>query len=478
MPLASPVRSRPAAAFWYGRIVVLLRLFVEIRREEAAAAVLLGINGLLMMTSYYILKTVREPLILLGGGRTGVELKTYATAVQALLLLGVVPLYGLLASRVDRLRLIRATMAFLVVSLVVFSVLGDLGVPIGVAYYLWLGMSSLIGVAQFWSFANDYYTTAQGERLFPVIATGGSLGAILGAGLARWLLARIGVLQLMLVAAGLFVAYTAVFGLIERIERPEPADVARKPLAGAGGFQLVMKSRYLLLIGLMVMVANLVNTQGEYVLARAVTAQAEKLVPAPAAPSARTSAAVIAARRVAIGNLYGEFYGGVSLFGFLIQIFAVSRIFRHLGIHRALYVFPLIALGAYGSMAALPVFVLIAAAKTVENSADYSLHNTVRQALFLPTSREAKYKAKAAIDSFFLRSGDLIAGATVFAGVHVLGLSARWFALSNMVLIVVWMGIVTVLARQYRRLAAERAATPGAPDRNSRRTSALYPGVE
>jgi AAA family ATP:ADP antiporter len=449
--LASPAQSRPAPPWWYGPLATVLRLFVDVRREEVVAVALLGLNGLLMMTAVYVLKTIREPLILLGG-RSGVELKTYATAAQAVLLLAVVPLYSLLASRVDRLRLIRVTTAVLVSSLVVFSVLGELGIPIGVPYYLWLGMASLIGVAQFWSFANDYYTTSQGERLFPVIATGGSLGAILGAGLARWLVARIGVLQLMLVAAVLFVGYTIVFGLVERLAAPEPEDASRQPLAGAGGFQLVMKSRYLLLIGVMVMVANLVNTQGEYVLARAVTAQAEKVVPS----AVHATAAVIAARRVVVGNLYGEFYGGVSLFGFLIQILAVSRIFKHLGMHRALYVFPLIALAAYGSMAALPIFVLIAAAKTVENSADYSLHNTVRQALFLPTSREAKYKAKAAIDSFFLRAGDLIAGVTVFAGAHVLGLSVRWFAVTNMVLIGVWMAIVAVLSRHYRRLASSQ----------------------
>jgi AAA family ATP:ADP antiporter len=454
--LASPAPSPTAPSSRYERVAAVLRLVFDVRREEMAAVMLLGLNGLLMMTAYYVLKTIREPLILLGG-RSGVELKTYATAAQAVLLLAVVPLYGMLASRVDRLRLIRVTTATLVSSLVVFSLLGEMGVPIGIPYYLWLGMASLIGVAQFWSFANDYYTTGQGERLFPVIATGGSLGAILGAGLARWLMARIGVLQLMLVAAGLFVGYSTVFGLVERLDPPQPGDGARGPVAGAGGFELVMKSRYLLLIGVMVMVANLVNTQGEYVLARAVTAQAEKLVPS----GAHASAAVIAARRVVIGNLYGEFYGGVSLFGFLIQILAVSRILKHLGMHRALYVFPLIALGAYGSMAALPIFVLIAAAKTAENSADYSLHNTVRQALFLPTSREAKYKAKAAIDSFFLRAGDLIAGATVFAGVHLLRLSVRWFAVANMVLIVVWMAIVAVLSRHYRRLAGGLPVEPG-----------------
>jgi ATP:ADP antiporter, AAA family len=460
---SSPAASRP------GRLVRhLFRPFAEVREEEVPAMVALSTNAFLMMTAYYILKTVREPLILQGGtgGLSGVELKTYATAAQAVLLLALVPLYSHVAGRVTRLRLVRVTVALAVASLLLFAGLGALEIPIGIPYYLWLGMGGLIGIAQFWSFANDYYTRLRGERLFPLIAAGGTLGAILGSGVARWLLSRTGLTSLMLISAALLVAYAAVFGLIERLEHPAPdaAETARSPVDGRTAFQLVAHSRYLQLIAVMVMVANLVNTQGEYVLAHAVNSQAEQLVPAPAPASELSGEARRAlrdARRVVVGQLYGEFYGGVNLFGFLIQIVFVSRLFKYLGVHGALYVFPLVALGAYGSMAAAPAFALIAAAKTIENSADYSLHNTIRHALFLPTGRDAKYKAKAAIDSLCLRSGDLIAGATVFAGIHLFHLSARAFALGNMLLIVAWLAITVPLSRHYRRLAAAQGA--GAP---------------
>ena len=90
--------------------------------------------------------------------------------------------------------------------------------------------------------------------------------------------------------------------------------------------------------------------------------------------------------------------------------------------------------------------------KTSENSLDYSLHNTLRQALFLPTSPAAKYKAKAAIDTFFFRMGDVIAGlGIVFLFVEVLGLGVRAFAVLNVVLAVVWL----VLAYRAGRLHDE-----------------------
>jgi AAA family ATP:ADP antiporter len=103
-------------------------------------------------------------------------------------------------------------------------------------------------------------------------------------------------------------------------------------------------------------------------------------------------------------------------------------------------------------MAAVPLFAVIGVAKLTENSMDYSLHNTTRQALFLPTDREAKYKAKMAIDSFFFRMGDVAAAAVVFAGIHVLQLSIRGIAVVNLLAATGWLVIVTRISRRYQAL--------------------------
>jgi AAA family ATP:ADP antiporter len=251
----------------------------------------------------------------------------------------------------------------------------------------------------------------------------------------------------MLLAAAVLVLYAALYRIIDPPHRPagQPISQDNLPLGSRGGFELVLRNRYLLLIAFTVLLSSLVNTHGEFVLADAVNARAEHLVPG----------GDLAQRRLVVGELYGNFYSAVNLLALVIQLLLVAPLFRHLGIHRALYLFPLIALAAYGSIAAAPAFLLIATAKTAENATDYSLHNSVRHTLFLPTSRADKYKAKAAIDAFFLRFGDLIAGGTVFAGVHLLHLSARQFALVNVGLIGVWLMIVPALARHYRRLASE-----------------------
>ncbi|NOT33386.1 MAG: hypothetical protein HOP12_04360, partial [Candidatus Eisenbacteria bacterium] len=173
--------------------------FAEVRGGEGATALLLMLNVFLLLGAYYLLKTVREPLILAGGGA---EVKSYAAAGQAVLLLVLVPLYGQFASRVSRLRLITWVTVFFIANLVVFYLLAAQQVPfLGVAFFLWVGIFNLLVIAQFWAFANDVYSPEQGQRLFAIVAFGASSGAVAGSWAAGMLIPRLGVYPLMLVAA-------------------------------------------------------------------------------------------------------------------------------------------------------------------------------------------------------------------------------------------------------------------------------------
>ena len=100
-------------------------------------------------------------------------------------------------------------------------------------------------------------------------------------------------------------------------------------------------------------------------------------------------------------------------------------------------------------LALVPILSLIRVAKIVENTVDYSVQNTARHALFLPTSREAKYKAKAAIDSFFWRTGDALSALLVFTGTQ-LALGPSGFAAVNVVLVLVWLGIAFAIVRHLK----------------------------
>ena len=145
-----------------------LKLFTDVRGGESTTALLLMLNVFLLLTAYYVIKVVREPLILAGGGA---ELKSYSSAGQAILLLGAVPLYGMLANHFPRRRLINLVTVFFVACLVVFYGLARLEVPIGVPFFLWVGIFNLMVIAQFWAARRRRRPRSAWGRRWPATAT-------------------------------------------------------------------------------------------------------------------------------------------------------------------------------------------------------------------------------------------------------------------------------------------------------------------
>jgi ATP:ADP antiporter, AAA family len=426
-----------------------LSLFTEVRAGEGATALLLAANIFSILAFYSVLKVVRESLILSEGGAV---VKSYSAAGQALLLLGIVPLYGAFASSVNRIRLICGVTLFFASHLIIFYLLGSAGVHVGIAFYLWIGIFNMMMPAQFWAFANDLFSTERGRRLFPIVGMGASLGALMGAGLTTKYFAGAGPYLLMLISAGglmLPIVFTLWVNSRERVsKRDEAAAAAEQPLGKVGGFQLVFQQRYLLLIALLLVALNLVNTIGEFVLGDLITAEAKAAVASGAAGGLD--------ERALIGTMAGGVQTWVNLLGLLFQAFLVSRVFKYIGVRGALFILPLIAMGSYSLMALLPIFSIVRVAKILENSTDYSIQNTTRQALFLPTSREAKYKAKQAIDAFFVRFGDMLQALVVFIGTS-LAFSLSQFATLNLVFVAIALVIVVGIYREHKRLTADLA---------------------
>jgi AAA family ATP:ADP antiporter len=428
-----------------------LRLFGEVEAGESLTALLMLTNIFLILAGYYIVKTVREPLILASGGA---EVKSYAAAGMALVLMGFIPLYSWFASKVDRMRLICGVLVFFMANIELFWLGARGGVPyLGVAFFIWVGIFNNAIVAQFWSYGNDIYRLEVGQRLFPVIGIGATLGSPVGSWVAAKLF-RAGIsaysmlhitAMILLVSMGLFVAVE----LREGRRRQRPGAAASKLETGPGGFALIARSPYLRLIAVLILLLNLVNTTGEYILGRSVVLEA-----------ARLSAASAAFREEAfIGAFYGEYNFWVSIGAIVIQALLVSRIVKHLGVAGAVLTLPVVALGAYGSILSGAAFLAaIRWAKTAENAADYSVMNTARQMLWLPTSREEKYKAKQAMDTFVVRAGDVLSAGFVYLGTSVLSLGPRSFAGTNLVLIALWLVVGVLLVRENRALA--RRASP------------------
>jgi len=453
MAAPPPAPFRPAQKSPLDRA---LSIVTDVRAGEGLTALLLTANLFTFFALYYLLRPVRQALIL--SEATAVA-ASYSAAAQALILAGVVPLYGVIASRVNRMTLITWVICFFAANLGIFYLLGSAGARLGVPFYIWLGIFNLMIPAQLWAFANDIYVSERGKRLFPLIGIGASLGAWIGAEIASSIFDLFGQPYPLMLIAGmsLFICLGLTVWANRREEQAsslEPtAAHAEKPLGPEGGFQLVLAQRYLLYIALFIVMLNIVSTIGDFLLADLVERRADALV----------ADGTIAADGVGawIGGFYGDFYANVNLAGFLIQTFLVSRIMKYLGVRGALFVVPLVALGTYGGMLFFPVFTLIRWVKVLENGTNYSLLNTVRHALFLPTSREAKYKAKQAIDAFFWRAGDLLQAVVVFIGTRI-GMETSQYAALNLVFVVIWLGLAVGIAREHRRITGhdieERAA--------------------
>lgn len=419
---------------------------------ECKTAMLLMVNIFVLLTSYYILKTVREPLILAGGGA---ELKSYTAAGQALFLFIAVPIYSWLVNRMDRLVLINRLTLFFISNLVLFYILAQLNVPyLGIPFYVWVGVFSLMVMAQFWSLANDMFTPEQGKRLFPLVAFGSSIGAIFGSWIAGVLIRNgVGAYEMMLISGGLLLVCIWITSIITGSEAPCPAgavcrksnvDVEGPPVEDISGFTLVLKDKYLLLIAFLMLLTNLVNTNGEFILGKIVLEAANNALP-------NGTKAEIGQY---IGSFYSNFFTIVNIVSASLQLFAVSRILKYAGMRVALLVLPVIALGSYAVMALSATVLIVKIAKIAENSTDYSLQNTTRHALFLPTSVTAKYKGKQAIDTFFVRMGDVSSALVVFTGT-ALGFSLAGFAMVNIVLVLIWIALAVSIGKMNKTLTAE-----------------------
>lgn len=422
-------------------ISVVLRPFTKVHADEAVTVLLMALCAFLLLTAYYLLKTVREPLILLEGGA---EVKLYARAGQTVLMVGVVYLYGELARRVGRTKLLSFVFLFFISNLVVFTLLATTDLPIGLAFFLWVGVFSYTVVAQLWALAADTYTEEQGKRLFPIIGAGSSIGAVLGALFARSLVPY-GPPVLMGTAVVLLLGCV---GLILWIGRRPRQDVHReehtdKPLAEQGAWHVLARDRYLILIAGMVVFLNWVNSSGEYLLDRTLVTMANE-----------TAAAGGVAAKTYIGTFKADYYFWYNTIGLTLELFVVSRVFKLVGIRKALLVMPCFALLAYGSAFFLPTLAVLRLVKIGENSLQYSLQDTTRHALFLVATRVEKYVGKTATDTVAVRVGAIMSMVMVFTGTR-LGWSTTTFLAINVGMAVVWLGFAVLIGREHRRRSDE-----------------------
>ena len=398
------------------------------------------------------------------------ESKAYLYAAMAVLFIFFNSWFSRLSSKVPRQKLITVVTLFFISNLMLFYVLNLAGTPMsvmGIVFFIWLGMFNVMIVAQFWAFANDLYTEEAGKRLFPMIMVGQNIGALLGSTITFIFVEALGLYQTMLLSGGILGICIYLTYLIHK--REIESSVAnkekvvskneslkkeqKKPLKKGEGFRLVLKSRYLLYIALLILVLNLVNTTGEYIRDHVFIRTADEAI-----QSSTEVVDIEVFKSEYIAKLESGFNWLVNSLAVAIQLLLVSRIFKWFGVRGAILILPLVALGGYFFIAFGASLVVVRWAKAFENSTDYSLMNACRAALYLITSREEKYKAKAVIDTFFVRAGDVLTGLFVFVGTTYWAFTVERFAKFNMVVVAIWILLCILIIREHRRTSLQRSS--------------------
>ncbi len=422
-----------------------LSLFTKVQAGEVRCIAVLCLQALLLMVAYYLIRPVREALILTEGSA---ELRSYAVGVQALLLIIIIPAYGLLVRRVASCRVFQCVNAFFALNLVVFFLLGQAGWRFGFLFFVWGSIFSVMTVTQFWAFATDLFNVKSGQRLFSVIAVGVSGGAWIGSRLASIGFETFGPYGLMLASAAVLVGATFLSQLArdcvpttsrsaQAVDEQGAGREQGQAVRWLGGFAVIGRSRYLVGIAALVVLLNWIGSTGDYVLSNWLVEVARQQAPD--------------AQAAFIGRFMGNYWSTITLVGLLVQLLLVSRIIHMAGLARALMVTPIAFLAGYLLIGIVPVFAMLESVLVMHKSLDYSLLNTTRCALLLPTSRDEKYQAKTAIDTLFFRVGDLLSTLSVIVGLRLLKDARLEFVWLIIVLSATMTLVAWLVGREYSR---------------------------
>lgn len=391
----------------YSLLERFLRLGADVHPGEGGRIFSLCYMLFMLMLTAYLMKPVREELILIENGS---EVKSYATALQAIVLLLLVPVYGRLSRRFPARGFMLGVTGFCTLMFILFIVMGSTGVPVAVPFYVWFGSYGLMVASQFWAYTSDFYTEDDGKRLFGLIAFGAAAGALAGSLLSKLIPKEVD--PYLMLSCGVLVLTLAMVPVVfERNPRMLNKPKAAPGLSWLDAFRLVLNNRYLLVIAIFTLLFNWLNSLGEYLVSVVVEYYYQQDLQA---------GLMAVSENAYIRSFYSDYYLLVNTLGMLVQFFAVSRMIQYLGVRITIFLVPVFIFLGYSLVLVFPVVLFFKVIKVIENSLDYSLLGTIRQLLYSPADRQARYEGRAVIETLCVRLGDLLQGLTVFVAISLL----------------------------------------------------------
>ena len=415
----------------------------NLRREEIVPVVIAGLFFFFILTALMLLRPARDAL----GMARGIEAIRWLFIGTAVVTLAVNPVFGWMVSRFRRLHFISATYAFFALSLCGFWALlmfapGAVGERSGQVFYVWFSVFNLFVTMVFWALLADRFSSDQGKRFFALIAVGGTLGAIFGPWLAKTLAEPLGTPSLLLVAAGFLALAIGCAWLLVWIapdrrtvaDAPAPRTEESARIGGSAwaGLRAVFASPYLMGIAGYVVLMTIMATFIYFTRLHMVAA----------------AEADLDARTALLGNI--DMWTQIAVLA--LQLALTGHIIRRFGLAVALAALPIATAVGFIGLAIYGSFTVLILLEATNRALQRGLTRPAREALFTVVGREDKYKAKAFIDTFVYRVGDVV-GAQTEGALARLGLALGGLVSVVVPLALVWAALGIWLGRMQSKHA-------------------------
>jgi len=419
----------------------LVRAVTNVERNEWVAVLISFGLVLVLMTSYSILKPVRDAL----GADWGNVGLSITWTINFGLSLFAVALYGVALTYVRFRVMVPSVYVFFALTfLALYVIRTEVPDPTlaNKGFYIWVSVFSLFNLSVFWSFMTDVFNKTQARRLFGVIAAGTTVGAILGPTITALLVDDLGVNGLLLVSAALLTVPVFVIPVLRKLKITQlhnddlQADLSSQQALGTNpfsGFSILFTDRYLLLICAFILFYVTINTFVYFEL-QDLTRQY----------SLEFRAKIWSWIEITTNTLT-----------LITAVLITSRIVIKLGMQAALAMIPgLVALGIV-ALVASPVLLVLGIFQIGRRVGNYAITRPSREMLFTVLNRETRFKAKPVIDVVVYRGGDVLTAWLFTLLADKLGFGLVGMAVVIGCVAIYWVYVAILLGREYEKRTTE-----------------------
>jgi AAA family ATP:ADP antiporter len=420
----------------------LLRRVILVRPEEVPALAWAWLYIFSVLSSYYIMRPIRDQMGVAGGVN---NLQWLFTGTLIGMLLVNIP-YGYLVKKLPRTRFIAVTYRFFAANILLFALVlhfadASQAVWVGRAFFIWISVFNLFVVSVFWALIVDTFNSEQGKRLFGFIAAGATIGAICGSTVTASLAHHVPT-PLLLIGA-ICLLEVAVFSMrgLSRLSEPlysRPGEVSERPIGGnvLAGITHPFRSAYLANVSLFILLFAITSTFLYFQQASVVRDNFSN--------------------RGAQTAFFATVDLAVNVITLVVQLLFTGRIVGLLGVGLTLALLPALTLVGFGTLALMPAVSTLVVFQVLRRSSDYAIARPTREVLYTVMPREDRYKAKSFIDTVVYRAGDQV-GAWSYALIGMMGFGPPAIAATAIGLAAIWLANGWWLGRRQDLLAAQSA---------------------